>query len=78
MQSYASHVTREQFELIRPDLETFVRPFDREQSTCSSTIRKCPSPATPRFIQLLCLSATALQSRPKQKARSAILRFYFF
>ncbi len=30
------------------------------------------------FIKVLCLSATALQSQPKQKARSAIHRFYFF
>ena len=29
------------------------------------------------FIKVLCLSATALQSRPKQKAKSTILRFYF-
>ena len=32
----------------------------------------------PYFIKSLCFSATALQSRSKQKARSAIHRFCFF
>ena len=32
----------------------------------------------PHFIKMLCFSTTALQSRPKQKAKSAIHRFCFF